>query len=202
MLTVHSASCSPVFLFLDYCYGTSQTSRSPTGRNLMGWKWAIKPTTKTINHSLFFYVANCHASTPLCPLCQNVKAQHVVPLLLKEAHPSNNRGGVNFLENFCHKKPINFPWHTAIPDSNFMFCTIHLLKAFAQKFRCTIIYIYMDRHSDSLRAGRFGVLIPERVIFSPPVQTGSRACWASCTAGTGTFPRGQSGRGMGFTILP
>ena len=60
----------------------------------------------------------------------------------------------------------------------------------------------MDWHSDSLRAGRFGVLTPAGVIFSPPFETGSGACRVSCTAGTGTFSRGQSGRGVGLTILP
>jgi len=60
----------------------------------------------------------------------------------------------------------------------------------------------VDWHSDSLRAGRFGVLTPAGVIFSPPVQTGSGACRASCTAGTGTFSQGQSRRGVDLTILP
>lgn len=82
-----------------------------------------------------------------------------------------------------------------------MFCTTRLLKASAQS-SVVLLHIYMDKHGDSLRVGRFGVLIQVGVIFSPPVQTGSGACRDSCTVGTRTFSRGQSGRGVGLTILP
>ena len=47
-----------------------------------------------------------------------------------------------------------------------------------------------------LRAGRSGDRIPVGVRFSATVQTGPRAHPASCTMGTGSFPRVKSGRGV------
>jgi hypothetical protein len=38
--------------------------------------------------------------------------------------------------------------------------------------------------------------------FSAPVQTGSEAHPASCTMGTGSFPRVESGRGVTLTPQP
>jgi hypothetical protein len=43
-------------------------------------------------------------------------------------------------------------------------------------------------YSDSLRAGWSGDQIPVQVWFSAPVQTGSEACPASYTMGTGSLP--------------
>jgi len=40
------------------------------------------------------------------------------------------------------------------------------------------------------------------VIFSSPVQTGPGAHPASCTMGTGSFPEGNSGRGVTLTPYP
>jgi hypothetical protein len=75
-------------------------------------------------------------------LCRNVRALHVVPPLLQKRHILQINGGGNFLENFCHKQPINVLWQTANPVTNFfMFYATCLLKASAQKLRCTITYV-------------------------------------------------------------
>ena len=47
---------------------------------------------------------------------------------------------------------------------------------------------WLNRYSDSLRAGRSGDGIPVGARFSTPVQTGPGAHPASCTMGTGSFP--------------
>jgi len=52
---------------------------------------------------------------------------------------------------------------------------------------------------DWLRAGRSGDQIPVGTRFSAPVQTGPGAHPASCTMGTGSFPRVKSGRGVTLT---
>ena len=53
-----------------------------------------------------------------------------------------------------------------------------------------------SRYSDSLRAGRSEVRILVWAKFSAPVQTGPGAHPASCTVGTGPFPRvKRPGRG-------
>ena len=52
-----------------------------------------------------------------------------------------------------------------------------------------------------LRAGRSGDRIPVGRVF-PPVQTGPGAHPASCTMGTGSFPRVKYGRGVLLTTHP
>jgi hypothetical protein len=47
----------------------------------------------------------------------------------------------------------------------------------------------LSRYSDWLRAGRFGNRIPVGARFFAHVQTGPGAHPASCTMGTGSFPR-------------
>ena len=59
-----------------------------------------------------------------------------------------------------------------------------------------------SRYSDWLRAGRSGDRIPVEARFSAPVQTGSGSHPASCTLGTGSFPRVKSGRNMTMTPHP
>ena len=54
----------------------------------------------------------------------------------------------------------------------------------------------------TLRAGRSEDLIPMGARFSAPVQTGPGAHPASCTMGTGSFPRVKSGRGVTLTTHP
>jgi len=56
--------------------------------------------------------------------------------------------------------------------------------------------------SDWLRAGRYGDRILVEARFSAPVQTGPGAHPASCTMGTGSFPRVKSGRGVTLTPHP
>ena len=53
-----------------------------------------------------------------------------------------------------------------------------------------------------LRAGRSGDRVPVEARFSAPVQTGPGAHPASCTMGTGSFPRGKYGRGVMLTTHP
>ena len=60
---------------------------------------------------------------------------------------------------------------------------------------------YLNRYSDSLRAGRSGDRIPVRAGFSAPVQTGPGAHPASYTIGTGSFP-GVKRPGRGFDHPP
>ena len=55
-----------------------------------------------------------------------------------------------------------------------------------------------SRYSDWLRAGRFGDRIPVGARFSA-LQTGPGAYPAFCTAGTGSFPGVESGRGVTLT---
>jgi hypothetical protein len=58
------------------------------------------------------------------------------------------------------------------------------------------------RYSDWLRAGQSGDRTPVGARFSAPVQTGPGAHPASCTIGTGSFPRVKSGRGATLTPHP
>ena len=60
----------------------------------------------------------------------------------------------------------------------------------------------LSRYSDWLRAARSGDRIPVGARFSEPVQTGPGAHPASCTMGTGSFPRVKSGRGVTLTPHP
>jgi hypothetical protein len=54
-----------------------------------------------------------------------------------------------------------------------------------------------SRRCDSLQAGRSGDRIPVGARFSAPVQTGPGAYPATCTMGTGSFPRvTRPGRGV------
>ena len=53
-----------------------------------------------------------------------------------------------------------------------------------------------------LRAGRSGDRIPVGTRFSAPVQTDPGSHPASCTMGTGSFPRVKSGRGVTLTPHP
>ena len=53
-----------------------------------------------------------------------------------------------------------------------------------------------------LRAGRSGDRIPAGARFSAPVHTGPGTHLASCTMGTGSFPRVKSGRGVTLTPHP
>ena len=59
-----------------------------------------------------------------------------------------------------------------------------------------------SRCSDWLRAGRSGDRIPVGAKFSAPVQTVPEPHPASCTMGTGSFPRVKSGRGVTLTPHP
>ena len=56
------------------------------------------------------------------------------------------------------------------------------------------------RQLSRLRGGRSGDWIPVGEIFPAPVQTGPGAHPASCTMGTGSFPRVKSGRAV--TLAP
>jgi hypothetical protein len=71
--------------------------------------------------------------------------------------------------------------------------TLHIITKWARK---------LSRHSDWLRAGRSGDRIPVEARFSAPVQTGPGAHPASCTIGTGSFPRVECGRGVKVTPNP
>jgi hypothetical protein len=51
-------------------------------------------------------------------------------------------------------------------------------------------------------AGQSGDRMPVEARFSAPVQTGPWAHLASCTMGTGSFPRVKSGRGVTVTPYP
>jgi hypothetical protein len=51
-----------------------------------------------------------------------------------------------------------------------------------------LVNTYVDRSSDSLRAGRSGSRILVVARFSAPVQTGPGGRPASYTVGTGSFP--------------
>ena len=57
----------------------------------------------------------------------------------------------------------------------------------------------LSKYNDWLRAGRYGNRIPVGARFSAPVQTVPGAHPASCTTGTGSFPRVKSGRGVTLT---
>jgi len=63
-------------------------------------------------------------------------------------------------------------------------------------------YYRRSRYGDCLRAGWSGNRIPVEGSFSAPVQTGSEAHPASCTMGTGSFPRVRCGRGVTLTSHP
>ena len=60
---------------------------------------------------------------------------------------------------------------------------------------------WLSRYSDWLRAGRSGDRIPVGRDFLP-FQTGPAAHPASCTIGTGSFPRVKYGRGVLLTTQP
>jgi hypothetical protein len=57
-------------------------------------------------------------------------------------------------------------------------------------------------YNDWLQAGWSGDRIPVGVRFTAPVQTGPGTHPASCTMGTGSFPRVESGRGVTLTPHP
>ena len=53
------------------------------------------------------------------------------------------------------------------------------------------VLLQLSRYCDSIRAGRCGDRIPVGARFSAPVHTGPEAYPASCTMGTGSFPRAK-----------
>jgi hypothetical protein len=110
-----------------------------------------------------------------------------------------------FMSNGCSEtivKPLkrqNSRLHLWHEPSNFL-----TEASVLQKFKCVILCGTGSSVGigTELRAGRSGDRIPVGANFSAPVQTGPGTHPASCTMGTGSFPRVKCGRGVLLTTHP
>ena len=103
-------------------------------------------------------------------------ATSAIPVRYNGVHPPLNFSESQFCCHYCH---------TNCSSCNKLLCSIN-------EYFCSLCVFLgprqLSRHSDSLRAGRFGDRIEVGMRFSAPAQTGPRAHPASHTMGIGSFP--------------